>query len=161
MPVRSMLRSLKVATPASVGTVVVPERVPPPGFFAIVTLTLPAKLSTAFPSESRATTGIGGAIIAPAIGHGASTGPGMRWGVNVSWIGAPGLMVKEALVVPARPAAVADSRYALPAWSISRVEKVATPATAVTVVVPERVAPLVPVPAVIVSVTSPAKFVAV
>ena len=55
----------------------------------------------------------------------------------------------------------ADSRYALPAWSIWRVEKVATPATAATVVVPERVAPLVPVPAVIVSVTSPAKFVAV
>src|SRR5207247_7007609 len=63
--------------------------------------------------------------------------------------------------VPEGPEAVAASRDALPAWAIARVEKVAAPATAVTVVVPERVAPLVPVPAVIVSVTSPAKLVAV
>ena len=42
-----------------------------------------------------------------------------------------------------------------------RLEKTATPATAVAVVVPESVAPLVPVPAVIVSVTLPVKPVAV
>src|SRR5947199_607656 len=154
-----MLRSLNVATPATADTVVVPERVPPPGLCSIATVTLPVNVSTAFPSASRATTGTGGAMVAPAVGHGAVGSPGIRCGVKVTWVGAPALMVKKELVAPARPVAVADRLYALPLWAMLRSAKVATPATAATVVVPERVAPLVPVPAAIVSVTSPAKLV--
>src|SRR5207249_6679419 len=98
--------------------------------------------------------------VAPAVGHGAVGSPGIRCGVKVTWVGAPALMVKKELVAPARPVAVADRLYALPLWAMLRSAKVATTATAATVVVPERVAPLVPVPAAIVSVTSPAKLVA-
>src|SRR5437773_5297569 len=156
-----MLRSLKVATPATADTVVVPERVPPPGLCSIATVTLPVNVSAAFPSPTRATTGTGGAMVAPAVVHGAVGAPGIRCGVNVTWVGAPALIVKKELVAPARPVAVADRLYALPLWAMLRSAKVATPATAATVVVPERVAPLVPVPAVIVSVTSPANLVAV
>src|SRR5207249_5732483 len=111
-----MLRSLKVATPATADTVVVPERVPPPGLCSIATVTLPVNVSTAFPSASRATTGTGGAMVAPAVGHGAVGSPGIRCGVNVTWVGAPALIVKKELVAPARPVAVADRLYALPLW---------------------------------------------
>src|SRR3989442_12059489 len=152
-----MLRSLKVATPATAATVVVPERDPPRGLCSIATVTLPENVSTAFPSASRATTGTAGVMVAPAVGHGALGSPGIRCGVKVTRVGAPALMVKKALVAPARPVAVADRLYALPLWAMLKSAKVATPATAATVVVPESVAPLVPVPAVIVSVTSPVK----
>src|SRR5438093_11789108 len=154
-----MLRSLKVATPATAATVVVPEREPPPGLCSIATVTLPVNVSTAFPSASRATTGTGGAMVAPAVGHGAVGSPGIRCGVKVTWVGAPALMVKKELVAPARPVAVADRLYALPLWAMLRSAKVATPATAATVVVPESVAPLVEVPPVVASVTPPAKLV--
>src|SRR5207247_1691200 len=85
-----MLRSLKVATPATAATVVVPEREPPPGLCSIATVTLPVNVSTAFPSASRATTGTGGAMVAPAVGHGAVGSPGIRCGVKVTWVGARG-----------------------------------------------------------------------
>src|SRR2546425_10022127 len=156
-----MLRSWKVATPATAATVVVPGRAPPPGLGSTATVPLPETVSTAFPSASRATTGTAGVMVAPAVGHGALGSPGIRCGVKVTRVGAPALMVKKALVAPARPVAVADRLYALPLWAMLRSARVATPATAATVVVPESVAPLVPVPAVIVSVTAPAKPVAV
>src|SRR5437762_14263458 len=143
-----MLESLKVATPATAATVVVPEREPPPGLCSIATVTLPVNVSTAFPSASRATTGTGGAMVAPAVGHGAVGSPGIRCGVKVTWVGAPALTVQKELVAPARPVAVAYTTCPPPDRSIPRSEKVATPSTAATVVVPERVAPLVPVPAV-------------
>ena len=50
-------------------------------------------------------------------------------------------MSKGALAAPVKPAAVAESRYPLPALSMLSVEKVATPATAATVVVPDNVPP--------------------
>src|SRR2546422_6368820 len=79
-----MLRSLKVATPATAATVVVPEREPPPGLCSIATVTLPVNVSTAFPSASRATTGTAGVMVAPAVGHGALGSPGIRCGVKVT-----------------------------------------------------------------------------
>src|SRR5439155_1617889 len=113
-----MPRVEKMATPLTAVTVVVPRRVAPlvPLPAAIATVTLPVNVSTAFPSASRATTGTGGAMVAPAVGHGAVGSPGIRCGVNVTWVGAPALIVKKELVAPARPVAVADRLYALPLW---------------------------------------------
>src|SRR5436309_3073083 len=122
-----MLRSLKVATPATADTVVIPQRVPPPGLCSIATVTLPVNVSTAFPSASRATTGTGGAMVAPAVGHGAVGSPGIRCGVNVTWVGAPALIVKKELVAPARPVAVADGLYALPLWGVLQAANVPPP----------------------------------
>src|SRR2546427_232053 len=136
-----MLRSLKVATPATAATVVVPEREPPPGLCSIATVTLPENVSTPFPSASRATTGTAGVMVAHAVGHGALGSPGIRCGVKVTRVGAPALMVKKALVAPARPVAGADRLYALPLWAMLKSAKVATPATAATVVVPDRLPP--------------------
>ena len=56
--------------------------------------------------------------------------------------GAGAVIVNGALVAPVRPAAVAVSVYGLPALSMLRFEKVATPFTAPTVVVPDSVPPL-------------------
>src|SRR5207249_3157924 len=154
-----MLRSLKVATPATAATVVVPEREPPPGLCSIATVTLPVNVSTAFPSASRATTGTGGAMVAPAVGHGAVGSPGIRCGVKVTWVGAPALMVKKELVAPARPVAVADRLYALPLWGMLKSGNAATPATAAAVFVPDRLPPPGLLP--IATVTSPLNPVAV
>ena len=49
-------------------------------------------------------------------------------------------MVKEALSAPVKPEAAAASVYPIPGWSMLRSEKVATPFTAGTVVVPWRCA---------------------
>jgi hypothetical protein len=62
---------------------------------------------------------------------------------------------KGALVVPAKPVAAAESMYPVPALSMLRLENVATPATALTAVVPESTASPSPVPDVIDSVTLP------
>jgi hypothetical protein len=51
--------------------------------------------------------------------------------------------------------------YPTPSSSMARLGKMATPATAVTVFIPNSAAPLAPVPGVIVSVTLPVKLVAV
>src|SRR5262245_10416967 len=70
-------------------------------------------------------------------------------------------MVNNALVVPDKPLAAADSRYAFDRLSMLSVEKVAMPSIAATVVVPESVAPAGPEPAGIATVTSPVKLVMV
>jgi len=49
--------------------------------------------------------------------------------------------VNGALVAPVSPGALAVSVYPAPGWEIRRFAKVATPATAVAVVVPESVPP--------------------
>ena len=53
----------------------------------------------------------------------------------------PGRMSNPGLVAPVRPSAAAVSVYPLPVLSIERLENVATPLTALTVAVPERLPP--------------------
>src|SRR5688572_11903534 len=149
-----MLSVENVATPATATTVVVPDRVPPPGLVPIVAVTVPVKPVTVLPEASCTATLTAGAIATPAVAPLGCT-------ANASWAAAPGVTSNEALVVPASPVAVAESVYPVPLLSMPAEENVATPPAASTVVVPRRVAPLVPVPAVIVSVTFPLKPVTV
>lgn len=62
-----MLRSEKVATPATAATVVLPERTAPavPVPLAIARVVLPVKVFTRFRSESSTDTSIGGVMTAP------------------------------------------------------------------------------------------------
>src|SRR6266702_3882279 len=150
-----MLRLEKVATPLTAATVVVPETVPPAGFVPIATVTLPVNPGTVLLMASSAATSTGGATCAPAVAV-------VGCIVKASCVAAPGLMSNGALVAPPSPVAVADSVYpvpplTVPVLSMLRPEKVATPPTAATVFVPDRVAPAAPVPGVIVAVTLPAK----
>src|SRR5947209_20461328 len=63
-----MDRSENVATPATAATVLVPDRVPPPGFeFAgIASVMFPVNCVAVLPNWSRAVTCTGGEIAAPA-----------------------------------------------------------------------------------------------
>jgi hypothetical protein len=69
----------------------------------------------------------------------------------------PGATSKAALVPVIAPDA-ARSVYPVPLLSMLRSSKTATPATAVTDWVPDSVAPSVPVPVVMDTMTAPAKF---
>jgi hypothetical protein len=70
-------------------------------------------------------------------------------------------MSKPVLVAKVNAPDVARRAYAVPARSIESPEKIEMPAEAGTVVVPDRMAPAVPVPGVIATVMFPAKLVAV
>src|SRR5439155_1622186 len=129
-----MLSEGNVATPAIAANVRVPDKVPPAGLNASVTVTLPAKPVAVLPRESNAVTRTAGLMVAPVVVVLGCT-------VTASWVAVPGAMVKPALVRLARSGVVAASGDPSPALPILRVEKVATPATAGTVVVPESVPP--------------------
>src|SRR5438093_7380489 len=134
VPLLLILSVAKVATPLIAATVVVPERTPAPGFAAIATVTVPVKPVTVLPATSRAVTSTAGAMAAPAA---AVVGCWRK----VRRTAVAGMMSNGPLATPVKPAAVAESRYPLPAWSMLSVENVATPATAATVVVPDNVPP--------------------
>jgi hypothetical protein len=61
-----MLRLLKVATPATAETVVVPESVPPPGFAPSYTVTLFTNVGSLLPELDAEATRTAGVIAAPA-----------------------------------------------------------------------------------------------
>src|SRR5260370_27947419 len=95
-----MLRVLKLATPFTAGTAVVPERVPPAGLAPSATVTVPAKLGTRFPNPSCALT-CTSAVIEPPTGVVAGcTG-------NASRTPAPGATHDADHVGPRRPPGVA------------------------------------------------------
>ena len=73
--------------------------------------------------------------------------------------GGGAVMLNAALVAPVKPEAVACSVYPVPALSMLRFEKAATPLAVVTVFVPESVPPLGFVPRAIV--TGPVKLASV
>src|SRR6266699_3515744 len=127
-----MLRVENVATPATAATVVVPVSVPASGFVSIATVTSLVNPVAVFPCASRAVTCSAGEIVAPAVVLVGST-------VNTRWLAAPGAMLKAALVAVVRPAALAANVYPVPVLLMLTPENVATPATAATVVVPDRV----------------------
>src|SRR6266536_4988346 len=143
-----MLKLRKAATPATALTVVVPTSVPAAGLVPIATVTAPLKDVAVLPSPSRTVTSTRGVMVAPAVAL-------LGCNRNASRVGVPDTTRKKALVTGGKPAAVAVSRYHASLLSMLRSEKVATPATAATVVAPENVAPLMPVPLVIASVTLP------
>src|SRR5438445_668218 len=91
-----------VATPATAGTVVVPERVPLPGFAPSAIVTLPVKPVAVFPCPSSAVTCTAGVMDAPAAVLVGCT-------VNASWVAVPGAMVNAALVAPVTPVALTVS----------------------------------------------------
>ncbi len=95
-----MLRLENVATPATAATVVVPERVPPPGFVAIATVTFPANAVAVLPCPSSAVNRTAGVIAAPAVALLGCT-------VKARCVAVPGVMLNAALVPVARLAALA------------------------------------------------------
>src|SRR2546425_1170062 len=97
-----MLSVQKVATPATAATVAVPERAPPAGFVPIATVTSPVKPGTGLPAASLVVTRRAGGTAALAVAP-------LGRSVKPSWVAEPGVIVKEALVAPARPVAVAES----------------------------------------------------
>src|SRR5258708_621841 len=97
-----MLSPGNVATPATAATVVVPERVPLPGFAPSATVTLPAKPVAVFPCQSCPVPRAAGVMDAPAAVFVGCT-------ENASWVADPGVMLNAALVAPVTPAAVAAS----------------------------------------------------
>src|SRR5881628_3421429 len=125
VPIRSMVRVENVATPATAFTAVTPDSVAPPVPVPLVitTVTFPVKPGSVLPSASCAATCTAGATAAPAV------------------------IANAALGASGRPSATAASVYPVPLLSMLSVEKLATPATAVTVVVPDSVPPpgLVPI----------------
>src|SRR2546425_3582457 len=126
-----MIRFANVATPLAAATVTLPDSVPPTGLLPIATVTLPLNPVAMLPWASSAATRTAGAIALPAV-----AGPGST--VNASWTAAPGATVNGVLVVVSVPTP-ACSVYPEPTLSTLRLENLATPATAATVVVPERV----------------------
>src|SRR5436190_2222968 len=97
-----MLSPGNVATPATAGTAVVPERLPLPGFAPSATVTLPAKPAAVFPCPSSSLHGAPPILAAPAAVLLGCT-------VNTSCVAAPGVMLNAALVVPLTPVALAVS----------------------------------------------------
>ena len=92
-----MFKLGKAATPATAVTVVAPERVPPAGFVAIATLTLPVKPVAVLPSASCAATCTAGTIGMPA---------GVLLGCtrNASLLAGPAMMVNAVLAGDVRAA---------------------------------------------------------
>src|SRR5437773_1806374 len=125
-----MLSPGKVATPATAGTVFVPDKVPVLGFVPIATVIFPVNPVAVLPLASWAVTSTAGVIAAPATeSHGAT--------LKTSAVAVPGVMLNAALVV--LPAPVALSASPVPAFPYTTLFRSATPATAGTVFVPDKV----------------------
>ena len=116
------------ATPATAFTVVVPSSVAPAPFGASESVIAPVNAVAMLPSPSRAVTCTVGASATPAATL-AGTAP------TVTLCATPGTTSKGAVVTVSAPA-LATSVYPVPLRLIERSVKVATPCTAVIVVVP-------------------------
>ena len=102
VPLRSMRRLLKVATPRTAAAVTVPLSAPPPGFAPMASVMSPVKLVNVLPRLSLAVTCTAGTIAVPAV-----VAPGCT--VKNS-LGPPaGVMAKGMLVPGVRPPALATS----------------------------------------------------
>ena len=133
-PVRSSIRPGKNAVPLTAATFVIPDSVALPGFLARASVTESAKPSTGLSNASRAWTATTGVIAAPAaLDDGCPE--------NTRRVAGPGPTLNAALWVCGSEPAEACRVYPVPLLAMFRSEKVAIPATAVTVSVPPSVAP--------------------
>src|SRR5439155_630914 len=125
-----MLRPEKAAPPATAATVLVPDKVPVPGFVPIATVTFPVNPVAVLPLPSWAVTSTAGVIAAPAVVVLGCT-------LNTNCVAVPAVMLNAALVALPAPAAVKIGRA--PGREMVSPEEVAAPATADTVLVPDKV----------------------
>src|SRR5437773_919958 len=128
-----MLSPEKVATPATAATVLVPDKVPVPGFVPIATVMFPVNPVAVLPFPSWAVIWTDGVMIAPATVLVGST-------LKTSAVAVAGVMLNAVLVV--LPAPRAEERRVGKAWSMLSPENVATPPAAAWVSVPASAPPL-------------------
>src|SRR2546426_546486 len=125
-----MLSPGNVATPATAATVLVPDKVPVLGLVPIATVMFPVNPVAVLPLASWAVTWTAGVIAAPATVLVGST-------LKTSAVAAPAVMLKAGLgVVPGQGADLGGPGTTL---SMISPENVAPPATAATVLVPDKV----------------------
>src|SRR2546422_10628928 len=86
-----MLNPENVATPATAATVLVPDKVPVPGFVPIATVMFPVNPVAVLPFPSWAVIWTAGVIPAPATAF-------VGWTVKTSAVAAPGVMLNAELV---------------------------------------------------------------
>src|SRR5437899_11551870 len=91
-----MLKSAKVATPATAATVLVPDKVPVLGFVPIASVMFPVNPVAVLPLPSWAVTSTAGVIAAPAVAVLGCT-------LNTSCDAVPAVMLNAALVVLPAP----------------------------------------------------------
>jgi hypothetical protein len=121
-----------VATPLTAATVSVPPRVPDAGFVPMASvIELVAEVTTLPAASSTLTVTAGVMTLPPATFVG--------WTPKANLLGVPAVTLKAELTALVRPADVAIKVYPVPALLTLRLENVATPLTAVTVIVPESV----------------------
>src|SRR5207249_2021443 len=125
-----MLNPEKVATPATAATVLVPDKVPVPGFVPIATVMFPVNPVAVLPLPSWAVIWTAGVIAAPATVLVGST-------LKTRAVAAAGVMLNAVLVVLPAPVPLRFSTRR--SSDLLNPEKVATPATAATVLVPDKV----------------------
>src|SRR5207244_1690752 len=127
-----MLRFAKVATPLTAATVGVPARVPLAGLVPIASVMLVVAVVTVLPWASWIATCTAGVIAAPAAALLGGT-------VKTSFAAAPTPMLNARLVAHVSPVAAADHVEPGAVLARLKVENVATPFTAATVLVAARV----------------------
>src|SRR2546423_4718144 len=125
-----MLSPEKVATPLTVFRVTAPAGVPLLSFLPALPILFPVNPVAVLPPASWAVTSTAGVIAAPAVVVLGCT-------ENTSCVAVPAVMLNAALVVLPAPDAVRV--YPVPDLSMLSPVYVATPATAATVLVPDKV----------------------
>src|SRR2546427_650821 len=124
-----MLSPENVATPPTAATVFVPDRVPVLGFVPIATVTFAVNPLAVLPLPSWAVIWTAGVIAAPAVVV-------LGCSAKTNWVAPPDAMLYEEL----RVGTAGSSRRVPPHSTLSMLspEKLATPATAATVLVPDK-----------------------
>src|SRR5512133_2409999 len=89
-----MDRLVKVATPVTADTVVVPDSVPPPGLLSMARVMLAVELVTVLSKASRTVTCTDGEMAWPAVAF-------VGWTVNASLVAAAWVMLNADEVAPA------------------------------------------------------------
>src|SRR3989442_1040509 len=125
-----MLSPANVATPATAATVLVPDKVPLLGLVPIATAMFPVNPVAVLPLASWAVTWTAGVI-------GSAEGGVVDGSRSPRWADPQKEKLNAVLVVLPAPVAVGVEPV-LPLWMLNP-EKVATPATAATVLVPDKV----------------------
>src|SRR6266576_2007542 len=106
-----MLSPGNVASPATAATVLVPDKVPVPGFVPIATVMFPVNPLAVLPLASWAVTWTAGVIAAPAVVVLGCT-------ENTNCVAVPAVILNAVLVPVTGPGALAVSVYPVPTLSI-------------------------------------------